>query len=274
MPSSSRTKKQTQQPTFVFRGTVKKLKSATMDSFPIDDLTAVVRVDEALEAPEYLADYQGKDITVRISGQVPIKPGQSMIFHTYSLMSGDSVSVQSVSEEPIKDAGVKIARRSSDPVEQKQTAELRKRFEDADLVVFGKVVDVRLPAESRKRGAKAAGRAPIGRISEHNADWREAVIQVDNVLKGSHSQKRIVVRFPASTDIKWHSAPKFQPGQEGYFLLHQAETESGESKGAAKRKGIRTATARTRGEAVYTALHNQDFLPSDESEGIKSLAEK
>jgi hypothetical protein len=32
---------------------------------------------------------------------------------------------------------------------------------------------------------------------------------------------RVVLRFPSSTDVRWHRAPKFETGQEGVFSLHR-----------------------------------------------------
>src|SRR5437016_3300553 len=94
----------------------------------------------------------------------------------------------------------------------------------ADLIVSGRVTAVRLPAaESQARATATAGGGTAERISEHAPLWQEAVIQIDDVHKGQHAKKLVVVRFPASTDVRWRHAPKFQVGQEGVFLLHKKQ---------------------------------------------------
>jgi len=44
------------------------------------------------------------------------------------------------------------------------------------------------------------------------------VIEVKQTHKGAAPQ-RIVVRFPSSHDVAWYKMPKFEPGQESFFLL-------------------------------------------------------
>src|SRR3989442_4823123 len=90
------------KPTFVFKGTIKKLKSSTMKDVPVNDRTAIVTVDQIIEAPPGLADYNGQDITVQLSGRTKVIVGQEMIFHTISSMYGDSIFVQALSQEPVK----------------------------------------------------------------------------------------------------------------------------------------------------------------------------
>ena len=47
MPTASRARSAAQA-RFVFIGTVQKLRAATMDDVPIDERTAIVRVDEVI----------------------------------------------------------------------------------------------------------------------------------------------------------------------------------------------------------------------------------
>src|SRR5881227_2522124 len=86
-------------PAFVFKGTVKKVGSATMKDVPVGDRTAVVHVDQVLEASPPFAHYAGQDITVELAGKAKVAAGAQMIFHTHSWMFGDSVAVRSESQE-------------------------------------------------------------------------------------------------------------------------------------------------------------------------------
>ena len=256
MAASPRQTNEAQKPTLVFKGTIKKLKSSTMKEVPVSDRTAIVTIDQIIEAPPDLTGYSGQDITVELGGRQKVSVGQQMIFHTTSWMYGNSIAVRSLSEEALKSSHTAMLSAGDDPVERRAKRQEREHFDVADLVVSGKVVAVRLPGDSAPGQKRAGAKAP-GPISEHDPKWREAVIQVDEVHKGAHKKKQVVVRFPASSDVMWHGAPKFHPGQEGYFLLHKAEAEESTAKGAKKkRKGREAATAES-----YLALDPGDFQP-------------
>ncbi len=68
-----------------------------------------------------------------------------------------------------------------------------------------------------------------------------------------------MVRFPASNDVRWYKAPKFQTGQEGVFLLHKEQLA----------QHVRGMTAPELAPEEYTALHPADFQPLDELPRIK-----
>ncbi len=283
MPASLNKNTEALTPTFVFKGTVKKLKSATMKDVPVDDRTAVVTVDQIIEAPADLADYNGQDITVQLGGRQKIKTGQELIFHTVSWIYGDSIAVRSLSQEPVKDSHAAMLSSGVDPAERRAQREQQEHFQTADLVVSGKVVAVRLPDEAAQTvkgaGVVASEQAPSRPISEHDPKWREAVVQIDDVHKGVHKQKQVVVRFPASTDVMWYGAPKFHPGQQGFFMLHKTEAGKPKTRRVKKRSGKRAATeAVAAGPEVgatetYTALDQMDFQPYHEPGGIKTIIE-
>jgi hypothetical protein len=280
MPASQSKTKTVTKPTFVFKGTIKKLKSATMKDVPVNDRTAVVTVDQIIEAPPGLADYNGQDITVQLSGRAKVSVGQEMIFHTISWMYGDSIAVQALSQEPFKSSHAAMLAAGPDPAERHAQRRTRERFDHADLVVSGKVVAVRLPAETARdaRGASVApsDQMPGGPVSEHDPKWREAVIEVADVHKGKHSGKQVVVRFPASTDVMWYGAPKFHPGEQGYFMLHKTGEDKPKQK-QTKKRSKRTAAAATEAEVAtakaYAALDPMDFQPYHEPGGIKTIIE-
>lgn len=275
MPVTRHTKDAASTPTFVFKGTVKKLKSATMANVPVDNRTIVVAVDQIIEGPKNLAGFSGQSITVRLSGPQKVKPGQEMIFHTHSWLYGDSIAVQSVSQEAVKATHAALLSRGGDPAAHKAGRELQEHFADADLVVSGKVSAVRLPAGAvagPARGARAAaGPVARGPVSEHDPKWREAVVEVDDVHKGHHAKKSIVIRFPASTDVRWYKAPKFHPGQQGYFMLHKEKVAQATPRAAAGAAGAKAVAPRMVSTEAYTALHPTDFQAYGEAGGIKTL---
>ena len=215
MPSSSRKSKQATAAAFVFKGTLRKLRSATMAMVPVDDRTAIVRVDEILTAAAAFEGTTGQEITVRLSGEAAYQVGQQLIFHTNSWLYGDSIAVQSVKEEPVEGAPASRGKAAGSALKGSRAASEPEHFADADLVVRGKVMEVRLPSDARQSGPqKAGGPLGIGPISEHSPDWREAVVKVTDVVKGESADKQIVVRFPYSTDIRWHRSRSWSPARK------------------------------------------------------------
>src|SRR5260370_21356060 len=104
MPASPRRTAQTEKPTFVFTGTIKKLKASILKDVPVNDRTAVVMIDQIIEAPSDLARYHGQEITILLSGRRKDSAGQQSIFRATPLLAGESIAVRSVREEPIKDS--------------------------------------------------------------------------------------------------------------------------------------------------------------------------
>src|SRR5206468_3981696 len=154
-----------------------------------------------------------------------------LIFHTIPLMFGDSVSVRAVTQEPFTAAQAAMAASAGDPVARKASRDLQDRFANADVVVSGRVKAVTLPAGGTERrngvATSAANSASAGRpVSEHDPKWRDAIVEVDAVHKGRLAQRTISVRFPESTDVRWYRAPKFRPGQQGFFMLQKGTIES------------------------------------------------
>jgi hypothetical protein len=277
MATARRAREEPPKPTFVFTGTVKKLNSATMKQVSADGRTAVVRVDEVVEANAELARLAGQDVTVQLSGRAKIPVGGRFVFHTVPLMFGESVSVQSVQQEPLAAAGAARAA-GGDPVARKASHDLQDRFADADVVVSGRVKAVTLPPEETDRSAGVATRAvksvaPGRPVSEHDPKWRDAIVEVDSIHKGQHAKKAITVRFPESTDVRWYTAPKFRPGQQGVFMLRKSTlTPAPKGKRAAAR--ARGSAAAPGSGPVYTALHPADFQPYSQAAatGLTRLA--
>jgi hypothetical protein len=269
MPGKSRKTDPSSHPTFVFKGTVQELKSATMNEVPVSARTIVVSVDQVLEAPKNLAKLGGHKITVQLSGKRKARVGQELIFYTQGWIFGHSVAVQSLNEEPITQSAAHAAllSRGGDPVVHKRSREVSERFDSADMVVSGKITTIRLPAEEITQSK--AGTTPSEPVSEHSPHWREAVIDIDEVHKGKHTKKSVVIRFPASTDVRWYKAPKFEAGHQGYFMLHKTPIAKGAAPRGAKGKAAEPAAD----DEVYTALHPLDFQPYSQQGGVRQIIE-
>jgi len=225
MPINLQSKEFANQAKFVFQGTVKKLKATNLKSLPASDRTVVVRVDRVLHAPEAISDYAGQEITVLLAVGETMKVGETSIFYANGLSFAENLAVQSVGHEPATPSAVAALSLHPDgPVRSLAIRETAVRAAGADLIVSGRVSALRLPQEeSQARAAAMASGQTTERISEHAPLWQEAVIDVDQVHKGTLHEKQVLVRFPSSNDVRWHKVPKFAVGQEGVFLLHKEQ---------------------------------------------------
>src|SRR5215510_13911697 len=148
MPRRSGPDALAQEARFVFKGTVKKLRAATMREVPIDARTVVVRVDDVIQAPEAMSHYAGQDITVLLPAKKKVKKGQQSVFYTNGLLFGDSVAVQAVDHHEVEKIPAALALASGgDPVRNLAVKDVQARVSSADVIVSGRVTSVRVPSD-------------------------------------------------------------------------------------------------------------------------------
>jgi hypothetical protein len=244
---------------FVFEGTVNQTKAANLKAITDKEHTVVVTVDKVVRAPQSLAAFAGREVTLRLAEGESVKKGQRALFHTNGWIFGENLAVQSLGHDPVGAAAPAAAAMAPapDPARVASHQVIRERAASAPVVITGKVVAVGLPGTAPV--AAAAGAAPPSRrISEHDPFWREAVVEVQAVHKGTVGKRQVVLRFPSSTDVRWHRAPKFETGQRGIFSLRQDDISGHATVGPA----AASLTADTAPPA-YTALHAADFQPLD-----------
>ncbi len=246
------------QSDIIFIGTVTQIGAVAVPEVPASDRTIVVRVDQLLEKPPAIALSTGDSVTVQTARPGSLKPGTQATFYTTGWIFGRGVAVREVGHElghsPVvaADQQEAVARARLDV----NDADLRAHILKAAMVVAGRVEQVR-PAEL----AAAPGRPK--RITEHDADWQEAIIQVEDGLKGARAGEQVVVRFPGSHDVAWVGTPRFAVGQEGTFLLHKDSTT-----------GSPSSMIAGRSVPAYTALHKLDVLPKQDAPHIRDLIRK
>jgi hypothetical protein len=157
-------------------------------------------------------------------------------------MLGSSIAVREVGrmEPDITMTGSRAAEAMATAAQKK----LQDRVMSGELVVAGRVSDVRPAPEDVRRGPH----------TEHDPHWWEAVIQIESVLKGQINEQRVVILFPSSGDVMWKNAPKFHEGEKGIWVLRREKMEA------------MPAT-----QAHLTALNPLDFHPTDQLDRIQQL---
>jgi hypothetical protein len=252
--SKEQVSKYTAESTFIFVGKVIKTKAATMKEIAADN-TAVVQVERVITAPDMFTSLTGAQITVRFKKPAEIKKGDTLTIFANGWIFGSSLAVDAVGtiEETDKVAMTPMVRNalvaSNDSV-------LRARLDSAEMAVAGKVSKV------AKREVEPS------HISEHDPNWQEATINVDEVIKGKKDVKQVTLLFPGSDDVRWHQIGKYTTGQQGIFLLQRGEKQDP--------TGIppKILAAVPAGPEVLTTLHSADYLPLHELERVKALVRK
>ena len=184
------------QSSIVFSGTVSRLGATSFAGVPQSPNTIVVRVDSVLKKPPAISLKKGDNVTVELKDRSAFQQGTQATFYTEGWIFGSGVAVKELGHE-LNPGGGTLAS-GADAAEsalvqaQKQISDqdLQNRIASSELVVIGRVTDVH-------RWTIPKSAASRYHTSEHSADWHEAILQIDSVLKGTKPKKsKMVVRFP------------------------------------------------------------------------------
>lgn len=244
----------------VFAGEVVRVDEVSFPDVPAMSPTVVMRIDAVFEKGEIEALEQGDFVTVEAHGLNLLRQGVYATVFALSWIVGDGIAVREVSSEiHLKQLAADDIQRLGTEIraaqEHLQMDRLRAHIRAADIIVVGRVAEVRSPLM-----AAGAERRPM-RITEHDPYWQEAVITVEKKLKGAAQMERVVVRFPSSIDVMWHAVPKLKQGQEGTFLLR-----------ADKRTGLpRMAMLQGAEVTAFTALDKLSVLSKADSRRVEDL---
>lgn len=198
------------QSRFIFRGTIARLNASAMPQVPASPSTAVVRVDEVLQAPPALGDLTGTEITVQLAEPEETREGQELLFFANPWLYGEGIAVQEVAHRGVTAEVGALSQSVSAAAEGQAEAQLAARIAEADAVIAGRVHETR-PVDG---GA-------VQPVSEHAPEWWEARIGIESVEKGEVAEQSVSVLYPRSMDIIWRDAPKLEVGDHCVWLLRR-----------------------------------------------------
>ncbi len=305
MPARTSQEELWRQAPFVFVATVQKLRASNVAEVEDTRRTVVAHVDRVEKGPQNMARFVGRDVTIKLATGETVREQEQARFFTNGWLFAETLAVESLGHEPVEPPATAPRRRGiaraaaaeagraalaaaaaageemAEPAARLKASAIAERLAGADVVVRGRVTAVRVAqteAPPRRTGARgvaaAAAAAPVRRrISEHDPEWREAEIEVDEVVKGGLQTNRVVVRFPGSNDVRWYKAPKFEPGQEGSFILQKSAAPA-TAAARRTRAGARSlaAAAGAAGAETFTALDPDDFQPAERGSEVRALA--
>ena len=239
---------------FVFVGKVQKLNAATIEGLA-DKNTAIVLVERVVSAPEMFRGIVGHELTVRLGKGTTVSRGARKTFFAEGWIFGASLAVDvvGISDETDTTVTTPMVRAAAS---SQADATLKGRIDSAVLGVVGTVSKVERSAQTTTN------------ISEHDPDWHEATINVDEVIKGKKGTKQVTVLFPNSDDVRWHKVDKYAVGEQGIFMLQRKAKKRDEGVPA------KLLAAVPDQPDTFTTLHPCDHLPLNELERVRALARK
>jgi len=251
------------QSSIIFSGTVGQLGAVSFVGVPQSPETIVVRVDSVLKKPPAVSLKKGDNVTVEVKDPSAFQPGTQATFYTEGWIFGSGVAVKELGHEfnPSGTAPAEGGPGGETALGQMQKQisdqDLENRIASSDFVVIGRITDVHRWTIPKSLAARY-------HISEHSADWHEAVLQIKSILKGTKPKRnKMVVRFPLSSDVAWANSPKFQKQQQGIFFLRKDQIS-----------GDPTASLGSYQVDAYTCLKSGDWLPLSEEARVRSLVKK
>ncbi len=201
-----------------FIGTVVRQNAVTFPAVPRSAETAVVRIDHVLEKPSAIALRSGDSVTLRLNDPSLLPENSPATFYADGWIVGTGVALVEVGHTPVSapDAAQREQAGRNFLTLKRQLVEedLRARIDGASLVALGKVVAVQPAVQDRRF------------ITEHDPDWKEAVVRVETAIKGANVGDDIVIRFPGSMDVAYYRIPKLTVGDEP-LVLAAKDTVSG-----------------------------------------------
>lgn len=253
------------QAEMIFVGTVEKIGAAATADVPAADDTAVVMIERLVTPGEWspLRSFEGRSVTVRLTDPGALSAGSVAVFYTRLWTLGEGLALIELAHESVgtadspRNAAVADATaRVTQNLRLDADRTLQARIERADIVVMGEVSAV------RKLDAQPSNERP-GRLSEHDPQWREAVIDVSEVIKGSGIDLpgQVAVQFSGSNDVMWASAPKFQVGQSGIFILMQEQV-------------VAQSESPPAVEFTRTMTDSNDYLLPSEAQRVRTLLQR
>jgi hypothetical protein len=250
------------QSSIIFAGTVSQVAATSFAGVPKSAQTIVVRVDSVLKKPAAVSLKNGDNVTVEVKDPAAFQDGTQATFYTDGWIFGSGVAVKELGHKIVPSGETPGATGTGEKtfgqVQQEiSDQDLQRRLATADYVVIGRITDVHQWIIPKSAAARY-------RTSEHSANWHEAALQVQSVLKGPKLKRnKMIVRFPQSRDVAWVNAPKFEKGQQGIFILKRDQVS-----------GAPTASLGGYTVDAYTCLKPGDWLPMTDEARVHSLLKK
>ena len=198
--------------TLAFEARVVRLRATAFTGITPTSHTIVAEVSEVFRGPSAMKVRTGKAVTILAKDLSGLKQGAIMVFFANAWVLGEQIAVQEVGRIARYERA-SLRDQISVAAEREAIRPIRENLRQASLVIVGRVAKVRDPE-------RPTAIPPIPRVlSEHDPRFREAIVQVETVLKGQPNGETITLIFPSSRDVAWYMVPKFEVEQQGIWIL-------------------------------------------------------
>jgi hypothetical protein len=209
------------EPDFIFVGSV-VAGPAPISRHTRAAASMAVKVERVLKPSDgsALDGYAGQTIAVLEDSADAMSPGMRATFETRVVSFAKVLEVRDLRHKVIPSVAAAEAqaaltkRAAEETVSADRALQLDRQIGTASVVVSGRVTTIRRPPVT------AAAKTPA-RLSEHEPQYSEAIVEISEVVKGKVQGSSLVVRFPTSNDVAWRHHAKLQVGQQGVFLVHE-----------------------------------------------------
>lgn len=243
-PDDENLDKLVQDSTYIFSGVVEKIGEAHMDSVPVNNNTAVIKVVYIYTPADILGDLTGRQVTVQLQQDKAMATGDTGVFFTKGWIYGKGIALMEVGRMKEEQPDT-FKPRIAQSLQRKADQQLKDRIDRANVVVLAKVI--------KTNELKLKKPLPI---SEHNPHWWEAVLQISSIKKGDFQDQELRMLFPSSNDEVWMASPKPKLEEEGIWILQKDQQEKGGPKFQVP---------------GYTALDVLDFQPMNQLDRVQRL---
>ena len=230
---------------FVFVGTVEETGRSTVAGIEMHGTLVIVKIVTMQLKPASVSLPKSNLVTVLLAEGSEVEVGADYRFYGLGIVFGSELAIEEVGHEAPEPVQEDIESR-------KRTLVIASHLKLADLIALGTVLEIREP--------KTEG--PV-RDSEHNPEWKEAIVALEEVLRGPEAE-RVIIRFPSSDDVAWWDIPKLQRGQKATFVVAIDTTATGLKGGVID--GNRVGT--------YVIIKPLDVLTEEEFKQIQNLLRK
>jgi len=228
------------QSEFILQARVEKMGEATLSLVPVTKETAIVVVDQVLRRPPGLGGLSGRAITVQFKGKPTVSKGQNLLIFAQGWLYGTSIVLKEYGHVR---ASASLQRKVIETEQKLQKRVLRDRIVRAEVIVTGRVKEVRLLSHGREQSR------------EEEAEWEEVVLEITSWEKPIQKKKAIRIVCPVQADRRFPHARIFHRTQEGIWML-------------------RGVTGKIFQGKVYIAEDAPDFQPLEKLEMVRSLIQE
>lgn len=231
-----------QKSSFVLIAKIEQTNESTVRGIGNQGMPVIVKVDKVELKPDAVSLPQNGLVTIILNENSEVQKGDIYRFYGLGYIFGKGLAIIEVGHE--------VPKVYQDDIKQlKKDLLIKEHMKTANLIATGKVIEIRDPEVKQP-----------SYDSEHNPEWKEAIVLLEKILQGPE-QEKIIIRFPSSNDVAWYRTPKLKENQEAIFIIRTDKMITGLKEGRIEEQRVNT----------YVLIDELDVLTKDELTRVEKL---